>query len=267
MADGAARAGVKGISVDFTEPAPVEAGAGLVAHVLPGRSARLVVALAGVGSARGGVPPIEFLGTASDWGENHALFVSDPARSWLNGPGVASAMVALIEEYRARHGIEELVLLGNSMGGFSALVLADLMPVDTVIAFSPQFSMHRDLVPEETRWQFHAERIGQWPHRDVGSLAQAGTRYYIFHGGAPCEARHWRRFPAHAGLNHLILHGQGHNVAPVMRKRRVLDQVVRLAMENRPWVLYRRLRRSTFGRRFPPFRREDYDRDFPDSAA
>ncbi len=60
----------------------------LVAHYLSGTGPRLVVSLAGVGGGQGRarVPPMEFMGTAKAYGENHVLFfVSDASRSWLNG--------------------------------------------------------------------------------------------------------------------------------------------------------------------------------------
>ena len=244
--------------IDFVEPALVEAPEPLAVHALPGTGSRLVVSLAGVGAAGTGrrAPPPEFLGTASGNGENHVLFVSDAARSWMNGPGVAENTVALIENYRVEHGIDEVVLLGNSMGGFAALVLADLTPVDTVIAFAPQFSMHSDLVPEETRWQRQAERISDWPHPTVGALAQADTQYFIFHGSNPVEARHWLRFPWHRGLNHFVFKGMGHGLAGRMRKRRLLARVIDACISGKSRQVRLAMERSFLGRRFEVSRRE-----------
>ncbi|MCP3970417.1 MAG: alpha/beta hydrolase [Rhodobacteraceae bacterium] len=255
---------MKRVPVEFDDPQEVEAGPALAVHSLGGTGRRLVVSLAGDGGRPGAIPPIEFIGSASCGGENHVLFISDPRRSWLNGPGVAEGIVKTIERYRARHDIEDLVLLGNSMAGFAALRLTEMMPVDTVIAFAPQFSVHPDLVPEETRWRPYVNRIQNWVYPDVGDLKQEDTNYYLFHGDDPEEARHWLRFPWHRGLSHFIFCGMGHRVAKIFQKRRLLAQVLQSAMDGRPRVVRRALQRSPFGRRFESHRREEYHRRFPE---
>jgi pimeloyl-ACP methyl ester carboxylesterase len=243
----------------FAEPQPLPAAAPIHAHVLPGSGRRLVVALAGVGTQRSLPPPPEFPGTATMRGENHVMFLADDSRSWMNAPGAADTIVRLIEEYRAAHGIDEVVALGNSMGGFAALRLAELTEIRTAIAFAPQFSMQRELVPEEHRWQYHAGRIGHWRFADVGRLDTPGTRYFILHGDAPEEAWHWLRFPWRPQVNHFILGGQGHNVARLLQKRRLLAQVVELSMLHKPRMVRRLLQRTFLGSGLPVARREHYD--------
>ncbi len=253
--DGADRHGKQPVT-DFVEPVPVEAPEPLVVHALPGTGTRLVVALAGVGRQRNMVPPPEFLGTASGAGANHVLFVSDFSRSWLNGPRMAEHIIALIEDYRVEHGIDEVVLLGNSMGGFAALMLAEMMPVDTVIALSPQFSMKPDLVPEETRWRFWQQQIAEWRFPCVEGLQRKQTQYFIFHGSQPVEARHWLRFPWRRGLNHFVFEGIGHDLAARMRKRYLLARVINAAIAGKSRQVRVAMERSFLGRRFEVSRRE-----------
>ena len=222
---------MKTISIEYQEPEPLDVPEPLVVHYLPGTGSRLVVSLAGVGGGPGRkrVPPIEFIGTASGYGENHVLFVSDITRSWMNAPGLASTLVALIEKMRAEHGLTEVVALGNSMGGFAALRLPELTEIHVVASFAPQFSMHPDLVPEETRWAQHSTHIRDWRYPDVGALAQKDTAYFIFHGSNPNEARHWLRFPWRPKINHFIFTGLGHDLAARLQKRRLLGQVFNAA--------------------------------------
>ncbi|MCV6592910.1 MAG: hypothetical protein OIF48_08170 [Silicimonas sp.] len=231
----------------------------LVVDAMAGRGTSLVVSLAGVARGRVKVPPPEFIGTAFNKGENHVLLISDPTRSWMNAPGLAEAMMEVITSYRDRHGISDVTALGNSMGGFAAIRLAELMPLRTVIAFAPQFSADPALVPEEERWIFYRRRIKAWPHRDVGALNQPETQYYVFHGDDPKEAVHWRRFPTPPGLNHFILAGEGHNVAPLLRRRRVLSPLVRSAMAHRPLRVRQLLETGCEGVQIEVLRREVYD--------
>lgn len=225
-------------------------------HFKPGRSGRLVVSLSGVGPHRYRPPAPEFAVSASDGGENHVLFISDLSRSWMNGPGVAAQIVQLIEDCRSRHDISQVVALGDSMGGFAAIRLAELIEIDTVIALSPQFSADPRLVPEETRWLFHRQKIDRWSHRHVGGLDRPGTSYFLFHGGAPEEARHWQRFPWNRRLNHFILTGAGHNVARTLKKRCLLQPVVQAAIAQKPRRVRKLLERELFGRNLAVTRRE-----------
>jgi pimeloyl-ACP methyl ester carboxylesterase len=235
-----------------------------VVHYLPGTGSRLVLSLAGVGRDRGHVPPMEFIGTASQGGENHVLFISDASRSWMNGPGVAEMLARLVEVTRAKLGPGEVVALGNSMGGFAALALAERVEIGTVVAFAPQYSMNPDLVPEETRWAHFASQITDWPVPDVGRLDSPGTQYFVFHGGNAWEARHWLRFPIQSRLHHFIFDGMGHDVAARLRKRHLLPQVFNAAVRGKPRALRVALERSILGRRFTVVRRETYQIEHPE---
>lgn len=233
----------------------------LVVHYLPGRSQRLVVSFAGVGKQHFGAPPIEFFDTASNAGENHVLFISDPTRSWLNADGMDQAIVDLVTELKDRVGATEVVALGNSMGGFAAIRLAELMPINTVIAFAPQFSIDPKRVPEETRWERFQSKISNWSHPDIGTLTAPNTIYFIFHGSAPQEAVHWSRFPQDPRLNHFILVNVGHGVAKELRKRQVLQHVVQASIQGRSRRVRELMEAKFVQSKIKVFRREFYEQD------
>ena len=231
----------------------------LVAHFRRGRSKRLVISFAGVGRQRNCAPPMEFVDVASNRGENHVLFISDPTRSWMNGAGLDSKIVGLIEEYRSRFEITQVIALGNSMGGFSAIRLAELISGRTVIAFAPQFSADPAMVPEEDRWMFFRRKITHWPHRQVGNLAQPDTMYFLFHGNTQDEVVHWSRFAWNRRLHHFIIVGEGHSVAKRLRQRRFLQNVVNAAIEQRPRRVRRLLERAFSDDEHCVLRREHFE--------
>ena len=246
-------------SNDVVDPIETAAPVPLSVQYLAGRGTRLVVSFAGVGKSRKQTPPREFVGSASGGGENHVLFISDQSRSWMNGPGVADAILRPVTSYCEANGITEVVALGNSMGGFSAIVLADLMPIRTVIALSPQFSVHPDLVPEENRWGYHRQRIDHWTFRDVGALDQSRTQYFIFHGDAHQEAVHWARFPDHSQLHHFIVLGEGHRLAFALRKRKVLRRIVKAMIAGKSRRVRLALQRGSVDPQLGALRRRDYE--------
>lgn len=245
-------------------PQPLPTRSDLVMHHLPGTGPRLVVALAGIGSTRRGTPPHEFIGTASAGGANHVLLVSDPHRQWLNGAGAAEDLVAAIEHLTAAHGLTQVATLGNSMGGFIALVLPSLTRVDVAVALAPQFSVKRALVPEETRWAYHVRRIDTWRFPDVGPMDAPGTSYFVLHGAHEIERPHWLRMPWHARVHHFIVEGADHTVARALHVRALLRPAIHNAFDGRPRVLRRQLERGFEGRNYRLHRREAYQAAHPD---
>ncbi|MBY6140664.1 hypothetical protein KUV26_14565 [Leisingera daeponensis] len=202
-----------------------------------GSGSRLFVCLSGVGTKRHEMPPFEFPGTASDGGRNHILMVAEKRRSWMNDPDLTALIVQEIERIRVQFSITETVTLGNSMGGFMALVLPQLTRIDRAIAFSPQFSMHPEHVPEETRWQYWRRRFPPYRFETVGSLDPERCGHFIFHGDAPEEEIHWRRFPAGRSIHHYILEGTGHNLVAGLKAQGLLARTVQLAAAGKPRLL------------------------------
>lgn len=217
-----------------------------------GTGTRLVIALGGVGTVPEEMPPFEFVGTASQGGENHVILVTERARTWMNSPDLPEALVKEIEEVVARESIDNVVALGNSMGGFMALVLPTLTKIDHVVALSPQVSMDPAIVPEETRWRKWRRRFPTYRFRQVPQPVE-GTRYLVLHGDTPEERIHWARFPqAPKTFNHLILRGEAHDLVKALKKLEIMRPLLERAMDMKTRQV-RRLLES----HFTVLRRED----------
>lgn len=203
----------------------------------------MVVCLSGVGTQRDEMPPFEMINAATDNGRHSALFVSDMTRSWLNAPQLAERIVAQIEIAQKLFKPKKTSAIGNSMGGFMALQLSRHVEFITTLAITPQFSVMKSEVPEETRWEIFRKQIEEFRFPRIEDLPVEGCTHYVLHGGAEDEYAHWRRFPTQKNLKHMIVlgqddefavsEGQGHNVARALRNKGVLNDVVRYAVENR----------------------------------
>ncbi|MFX0542905.1 hypothetical protein ACEWPM_014380 [Roseovarius sp. S4756] len=219
---------------------------------LPGTGSRLVVSLSSVGKRRWAYPPWEFIGTASDGGRNHVLLVSERARTWMNAPGLAEAIAAQIEHVVREHRIKEVVALGNSMGGFMALVLPQYTKVDRVVATSAQFSMHPDIVPEDGRWALWRTRMPAFRHETIGAIDAGARDHFILHGSTKNENLHWGRFPYDPALHHYIIQGKGHSVVIAMKGSGIMGEVLGLAIDGHADAAVKAL--ST---RYRPIRRSE----------
>jgi hypothetical protein len=87
------------------------------------------------------------------------------------------------------------------------------------VAFAPQFSLHHDLVPNETRWREHRGRIKGWTIMDAVAGARAGVPHFVFFGRVGRDDAHARLFLDHGPpeMAVYLIDGQGHAVAPHLR--------------------------------------------------
>lgn len=218
-----------------------------------GSSRTLIVSFTSVGTERDKWPPKEFIGIASQGGKNHVMCITDISRSWMNGDGLDRLIVTKISDYILDNGITNLMSLGMSMGGYNALLLGRMMPVQRVIAFTPQYSVHPDVVPEETRWLFFRKQIKKWPHREMNRLPKDPAKVFIFHGDSEDEKRHWKRYPGADNVKHYIFAGADHSFVGRLKKGHVLRKLIIAGMNDRPGRLGKVVARAG------GVRREDYD--------
>lgn len=101
----------------------------------------LVVLFGGV-NMRIGLPVFEFRGIMSRY-DFDKVFIRDLNQAWYH-KGVDSqinSLSALIEQLEGlikEGNYDKVIFIGNSMGGYAAIMLGYLMKINHVIAFSPQ---------------------------------------------------------------------------------------------------------------------------------
>lgn len=195
---------------------------------LDGAGGDLVIAFASVGHDPGRAPSPEFVGAAAGRGARRALFVMDASRSWANDPGFAPALHHALAQVRARGPVARIVTLGLSMGAFSALAAARILPVDAVLAFGPQWSVLPGAVPDEGRWARWTAALPPvvWPAAPLPERAWT----CLFHGMAG-DLPQALAFPQRPGLDHLLFPGLGHSdLVPHLKARGVLPGLVEAAL-------------------------------------
>jgi hypothetical protein len=123
---------------------------------LRGDARTLLVTFGGLG-ALGRGPGFEFETTARTLPVKR-LFVTDPEQAWYHrggAPGAAIADVAhSISELLAGREVERLVTIGNSAGGYAALIFGTLLAADAVISFAPQTVLDPEVLAKmgDHRW-------------------------------------------------------------------------------------------------------------------
>ncbi|WP_179381080.1 hypothetical protein [Jannaschia marina] len=206
----------------------------LMLRWLPGSARRMVVVFTGMSAGFGGAPLDEFAGSASRRGENNVLFVTDRRASWYAAPGLWPKVVRLVRYLRKSEGIEEIVTLGTSMGGYGALLLPREMRVRRAIAFSPQLTLDRTLT-DDTRWPDVMGKYGQMPARNVGeTFGATRTQYYLTAGGGCVEDVEQLGFaPEIKRVHRWVLPKSKHNLAGRLKELGLLYEVIGAAIRGR----------------------------------
>ncbi|NOX39606.1 MAG: hypothetical protein GXP05_03570 [Alphaproteobacteria bacterium] len=128
---------------------------------------------------------------------------------------------------------KHVVFTGTSMGGYAACAFSGLAPGSTVIAYSPQSTLKKDLVPWEKR--FNRGRRQDWSGRYQDAALHTGDAskvYLCYDPYMEGDKRHADRFSGQ-NIVHLPSNYVGHKTVVFLRRAEVLKQVTALCMENR----------------------------------
>ena len=190
-------------------------------------SPTLVVAFAGLKGFLGGFPAFEFRKTLSSVDVKSA-FLRDHYSAWYHrgvvdvGPDID----AVVERLRAlAREADEMVMIGNSAGGYAALLFGALFGCEAH-AFSPQTFVERDMLHAagDHRWDAELEALlasGRF-NRRYGDLApviasSSGT-FHVYHGAVhPYDVKHAEHIRE---LPNVIVHqleGTDHRVVRALR--------------------------------------------------
>ena len=205
----------------------------------------LVVVFGGVLHGVGiDVPPFEFLRSLSSH-KCDAIFLRDFRQAWyqLGVEGIAADVAGLAHWLRTRRrGYARTITLGNSMGGFAALLFGRLAGFDLSLAFSPQTTIEAEALAAlgDRRWQklikrVHAQ-VADSRHFDVLSVVPAdialGKRRFIFFGADSAQdAAHAMRLAGARDSHLFAVRHPDHKVIRLLRDSGTLARLIGMACD------------------------------------
>jgi len=167
----------------------------------------------------------EFIGLLKQ-SDFNVMFVADRELSWYNTIDVDKIKSKLINQ--------EVITIGNSMGAYNAIQFANDINVTKVIAFSTQYSIHRDIVPDEKRWEANVKKIKQWKHEHL--IFNDTTEYYIFSGDDKMEMYHIDMIPHQRNVHKFIAKG-GHNFSAILKNKGILYPIIMDSITKTPQIV------------------------------
>lgn len=188
---------------------------------------KVLLSFTGVGHVMGGIDlqQPEFFGAGR--GYDSVIFVSDLTRSWGNALDFDRLSAIVLEQAAGRR----IDAIGNSMGGFLALLAPNFLPIATVIAFAPQFSVHPDIVPWDNRWADYRKSIPEWRYPSLAGHLSGATMRYVLGTVEGMDGRHMALFPRQDGLRLILLGGVDHNVALALKEADILRDLIHRCMD------------------------------------
>lgn len=188
---------------------------------------RLVVVFAGLNQNLGGVADQEFSGSGSGAGRDAVLFVADKQRHWYAAPDVGARIVETVKRIAADLGVKDITALGNSMGGFGAILLAPRFDARAVLAFAPQISMDPSVVADKRWTKFQPLPDGPRPlSLDQAVAAAPKIRFAAIFGGSLLERRQARLLATRPNAACYLLADASHNVASRIKKAGQLSPLI-----------------------------------------
>ena len=187
-----------------------------------------LISFTGVGHAMGGIDVQNPEFSKSDI-QGPRLYITDKKRSWGNNLNL-DKILKLIEPFAEGRTV---VSLGNSLGGFLAILLSEKLNAKITVAFAPQWSVHKKIVPNERRWQEYIRKIWWFKYKDLSKRFAKNCNYYIFFGDDKHENLHSKFFP-HTQENVTIFKivDTGHNVARFLKDNNCLYDIINNCLIN-----------------------------------
>lgn len=167
-------------------------------------------------------------------GAGHSVLAVKAWRTdWFLGPDMAAFFREPIFA-AVRAGKTRVVLYGLSMGGFAAMAYSTLIPGSTVVAISPQTTLHPQRVPWERRFDYALGEDWDGPFGDIATLRPAHSQAFVLYSpGNRYDGQHVERIPGFQPLTRLPLPGNAHVPGGMMQESGILKRIVHAVSSGR----------------------------------
>lgn len=213
----------------------------LVTEFAPESSAMLI-AFGGIKGFRA-IPPLEFA-TITRHIPTKKIFLRDFSQSWYQSglPGQTDSLLAtadLLRQHIQQQEIRHLVTVGNSMGGYAALLFGALLKADVILAIAPQTYLTplKRLLSLDFRWQPQVSRA----QKACPTPTHLDLRAYFEQNPLTCPQAHLYFSGGWDALHALNLCGKGihlhyraqgsHNLVRHLRQSGELKEMITQALQ------------------------------------
>ena len=204
---------------------------GLVDAWFTRRSDTLLVTFDNLSSVGQQSPPQPWLQVRAAQAGTSILGLMASRKDWYRNDDTRRLITALAAAGFFKD-FKRIIFTGASMGGFAALTYAALVPGSTVLAFSPQSTLARHLVPFDKRYRY-AQKAWDWTtpaHLDAATTAAAEV-YLVYDPFVPEDKLHAARITG-PQVRHIHTGHLGHRAIRLMKPNNALQLLIEQVAQN-----------------------------------
>lgn len=199
-------------------------------------------------AGRLGVPLFEFNKLTSGMKKINKIYLRDGQQLWYHRglPNVGDnidGIATFLRQYTAHQSTQRLVVIGNSAGGYAALLFGHLLQADEVHAFAPKTFIdpvkriiHRDTPRHATPTWRQLFFYGQRKYFDLKPVlrqARSNKRnFHLYYSSAhPIDCLHATRMKSLPGIHLHAYHYGHHNLIRNLKHNGELGQIIERAIQ------------------------------------
>lgn len=184
----------------------------------------VLIAFTGVGHAMAGmdIQKPEFL-SATKMGK--VIWITDKNRTWGNGLDIEKIVEIILLNAKGK----DVYCIGNSMGGFLAILFSKYINAKKVLSVVPQWSIDPNIVPNETRWLQYRQNIKNIKYPDLSGSFNPSCDYLILSGNDQLEkmqTQHFLQVINSCNIKILEFEDAKHNVAHYLKEKNILSNLL-----------------------------------------
>ncbi len=187
-----------------------------------------------------GMPPYEF-SKASNILSDSRVFIRDLRQAWYHRglPGVSTNITETknhLESIINDNDAKSVIMVGNSMGGFAALLFSSMIPKSKAIAFSPQTFVNprKRLMHKDRRWgkQIFKLYLTGWCKEKIWDLksitpVDGWSATVIASKTDKLDLLHAENVREVKGVDIQVFDYGGHNLVKSLRDNGLLEEILR----------------------------------------
>jgi len=186
-----------------------------------------------------GMPVFEFKKILSSYKNYNQYFFRDKNQSWYHHglEGIANNIDEFIENLKLiTTSYDKVIFIGNSMGGYAAVLFGVLLKVDKIIAFSPQtfIDKYRRIFYQDNRWSKQINKVYKlntnsqyFNLKKVMKNSNYDSKIKIFYSSSDrLDEIHVNRIKKLKNVKVLSYKVGGHNLVRELRGNNTLSQIL-----------------------------------------
>lgn len=205
------------------------------------RSRSLIIAFGGIAGALG-IPPFEFFHLTKDLYVNK-IYLRDLSQTWYHSglPGISKNIDETADYLRQKiheAGVDKVVVFGNSMGGYAAIVFGILINADIVHAFSPHtFLLDAAYIRNKEKIRYVHNNFSR-KYFDLKNLINSRnnlSKINIYYDSKEMlDKKHAAHLKASQNVELNSFRGGGHTLIKVLRDSGELQNIIISSISNAP---------------------------------